>query len=332
MSDTSKIEWTDATWNPFLGCSKASPGCKGCYAIRQVHRMAHNPNPKMAAANAGLVTIDGKNWTGKVRFIEDRLGIPAQWRRPKRIFVNSLSDLFHPTARFEDIHKVFAVMQVHDQHTYQILTKHPDNMLRFLIWLKEQREMEYAPGCTDGRAAILRMPAPNILLGCSVENQNWALLRWAPMGTISAMGWATFVSYEPALGPVDWSRWEFLKWLISGGESGPGARLHHPDWHRDTRDFCVTHEIPYFFKQWGAYTPYLSEIKSEDDKTWNEFVNLDGTTGWAAISKADEVSVTNWCGDIKEGMVCMERVGKKKAGRMLDGRQWSEFPKLAVRP
>lgn len=313
MSARTRIEWTDRTWNPLLGCSKTSPGCRNCYAIRQVHRMAHNPNAKIAAANAGLVTLDGKNWTGEVRFLPERLLAPYFWRKPQRIFVNSLSDPFHSSVRFEDLRSLWAVMGCCGRHCYQILTKRPSRMLEFLRWLKRQDEADI--GTDDW------MPAANIWLGCSVEDQPRAVELHDAMAAIAAMGWPTFVSYEPALGQVQWSGWSFLRWLISGGESGPSARPSHPDWHRAARDFCLANGIPYYFKQWGEWVP-CGPLEADPSFAGGEAFEAVGS-GRASVLCLKTRRFKRFV----DGQI-MERVRKKRAGRLLDGRVWSELPEV----
>lgn len=311
MGDKSNIEWTDATWNPVLGCSKVSPGCQNCYAVPTSLR-----NEKMGAKDYRELTVlhpNGKrDWSGKVVCLDDRLEIPLRWKKPRRIFVNSMSDLFHPEVPFEFIDKVFRVMRQAEQHTFQVLTKRPERMLEFL----RQRQCALPP-------------APNVWLGTSVENQATAderipLLLQCP----AAIRW---LSCEPLLGQVDLKKqdgtiaderynqfvleqafgdprelWacpkcegtryrqtdpfaDFCKpckgtgvgidWIVCGGESGPNARPMHPDWARGMRDQCQSNEIPFFFKQWGEFSE------------------------------------------------SMQRVGKAKAGRALDGTEHNQYPR-----
>lgn len=233
MDANSSIEWTDATWNSVTGCSKVSQGCKHCYAERIFNR----PYP-------------GRDFTD-VRTHPDRLEWPLKWRgskqaksegRPSRIFVNSMSDLFHEKVPDEFIDKVFAVMAMAKQHTFQVLTKRPERMRAFLrnpYW---------------GRSAAL----PNVWLGVSVEDQPTADKRIPILLQTPAA--IRFVSYEPAIGPVDFEQYtgyrrmrdfKELDWVIAGGESGPHARPSHPDWFRSVRDQCQAAGIPFLFKQWG---------------------------------------------------------------------------------
>jgi protein gp37 len=291
VSIESLIEWTDATWNFILGCKAVSTGCAFCYAIRTCWRLAHNPNPKIAAAYAGLVRqlADGKLvWTGKINVIEERLTLPLRWKRPRKIFVNSQSDLFHEDVPFDVIDRAFAVMALCPQHTFQILTKRPERMREYFNWGAPNR-------------AIL----PNVWLGTSVENQKAADERIPDLLATPAA--VRFLSCEPLLGPVDVAKWlvpdecgcggydpafkNCIDWVIAGGESGPKARPMHPDWARSLCDQCVAADVPFFFKQWGD----IREIGC----------GLPGHELYDA------------------GL----RVGKKKGGRELDGREWNEFPR-----
>jgi len=212
MSQNSKIQWTEDTWNPVLGCSKISPGCKHCYAINHVHRMAGNPNPKIREANEGLTVIQGgePNWTGKVRLIPERLEIPLRKRKPTRYFVNSLSDLFHEELSYADIASVFGSMGLSSQHTFQILTKRSGRMLewfeqggprksdspqydmagcaasalarRTLINMGELSEDEFTQSenhwidrypWLHASGPMMLWPLPNVWLGVSVESRDY---------------------------------------------------------------------------------------------------------------------------------------------------------------
>ena len=316
MSAISKIQWTQATWNPTLGCSKISPGCKNCYAIKDVHRMSFNPNPKVKAANQGLTVVNGNgpNWTGKLRLIPERLDIPTKTRKPTTYFVNSLSDLFHEDLDDDSILEVFRVMQDCPQHRFQVLTKRSKNMLRFM------REWE-GESIWDG-------PVENVWLGVSVESRDYLSridhLRQTPAAL-------RFLSLEPLLedlgdiskyldvaaevgdgsgstGPIDW--------VIVGGESGPGARPVHIDWIRSIRDQCVVAGVPFFFKQWGEAAPW---VPGETKK--NSFILLkDGRLG--GLEDLDRDARPNF---LRRPQI-MARLGKKKAGRLLDCRTWDEMP------
>ena len=218
MSDHSGIEWTDATWNPVTGCTKVSPGCKHCYAERLALRLKAMGSPRYR--NGFTVTLQ-----------PDQLTLPLRWRRPKRIFVNSMSDLFHEAIPEQYIQRVFEVMGQAYWHSFQILTKRSERL-----------------------AALARdLPwPPNVWQGVSVENARYtwrvAHLRQVPAAV-------RFLSVEPLLGPIPSLPLEGIHWVIVGGESGGGRREMAPDWARLVRDQCLASGVPFFFKQWGGRTP-----------------------------------------------------------------------------
>jgi protein gp37 len=287
MSDNSAIEWTDATWNPVSGCTKVSPGCDHCYAETFAERWRGTPGHYFE--NGFDVTLR-----------PDKLDQPLRWRKPRRVFVNSMSDLFHEAVPDEFIAKVWAVMAASPQHTYQVLTKRHGRMRSLLNSEKfgELLAAELAALWEVDRVAPLRGPLPNVWLGVSVEDQKRADLRIpALLDTPAAV---RFLSCEPLLGPV---RLPFidevdgctcggygepyyvhergcglepgpayggLHWVIVGGESGPGARPMHPDWARQLRDQCTDAGVPYFFKQWGGRNKKAAG-RVLDGRTWDEF-------------------------------------------------------------
>lgn len=201
MSDGTRIEWTDATWNVVIGCDKVSRGCDHCYAIRTATRMTSNPNPKVSEPYAG--TVKAGEWTGRVNLIEDRLTLPLRWRKPRRVFVNAQSDLFHKSVADEFIARVFAVMALTPRHTFQVLTKRPARM-RSLLRSVEFADLlgECIAEVNDGRAEYsISFPLPNVHIGVSVEDQKTADLRIPILlDTPAAVRW---LSCEPLLGPVD---------------------------------------------------------------------------------------------------------------------------------
>lgn len=228
-----KIEWTNATWNPTLGCSRVSPGCDNCYAVRVAAR-------QMQEAHKGLTA--GGDWTGEVRCMPERLEQPLRWRDSRMVFVDSMSDLFHPAVPQEFIERVFSVMDEAQRHTFQILTKRPQRMAGLLR--------------SDNNTWPV-WPLPNVWLGVSVEDQRYADLRISHLLATPAA--VRFLSIEPLLSPVDITPWietghdrGGIDWVIVGGESGPGARPMRPDWVRALRDQCDTAGVPFFFKQAGA--------------------------------------------------------------------------------
>jgi protein gp37 len=249
MAETT-IEWTDCTWNPVAGCSIVSPGCTNCYAMQMAARLERMGVEKYE----GTTRMSGKRqvWTGLIRLDERSLDLPLGWRKPKRIFVNSMSDLFHEDVPESFIVRVWSVMAAAHRHTFQILTKRPERMLSVV---------------TGGRVAQL----PNVWLGTSVERRDFkpriAVLRRVPAAV-------RFLSLEPLLGPLDRLDLRGIQWVIVGGESGPRARPLRKEWVEEIRRQCEARNVPFFFKQWGG---------------------------------------TN----------------KKKAGRLLNGRQWNHLPLAA---
>lgn len=347
MSDRTKIEWTrsddgtpGATWNPVTGCTKVSAGCDHCYAETIAHRFAGTK----AYPNGFDVTLR-----------PDKLDQPLRWRRPRRIFVNSMSDLFHAAVPDEYIAKVWGVMAWSPRHTYQILTKRHARMRSLLAsrefkslvddaWYEFGRRAGHHPG--DVAHPYDRWPLPNVWLGVSTENQQWADIRIpALLATPAAV---RFISAEPLLGPIDLTpcycrggqtsgcaRHNFgsltdvqrearalhfpdIDWVIVGGESGPGARPMHPDWARTLRDQCTAAGVPFLFKQWGEYRPSQRGVRGYSTDR-DRFVFLDGSGHMALRDMAESMSGPSFGTTVK-------RVGKKQAGRVLDGRTWDEYP------
>jgi three-Cys-motif partner protein len=232
MGDKSAIEWTDATWNPVTGCTKVSPGCKHCYAERLATRLQSLGNPRYR--NGFDVTLH-----------PDQLTLPLRWRQPRRIFVNSMSDLFHESVPEEFIQQVFEVMVKAPWHIFQILTK------------RAQRLADLAP----------RVPwPPNVWQGVSVENAHYTW-RIDHLRKVPAI--VRFLSIEPLLGPIKTLPLESIHWVIVGGESGPQHRPVDPAWVRGIRDQCVAAGIPFFFKQWGGLTA-KSRGRLLDGREWSE--------------------------------------------------------------
>ena len=231
MSSNSLISWTEATWNPVVGCSKVSEGCANCYGVRHVRRMGGHPNAAIRRANEGLaVNRDGVlGWSGEVRLLPDRLEQPIHWRKPRLVFVNSLSDLFHEDLPAEYIARVFATMEKATWHMFQVLTKRSGRL----------REL----------SAALPWPS-NVWAGVTVESAKH-LCRIDDLRATGAK--VKFLSLEPLLGPMPNLNLAGIDWVIVGGESGPKARRMQAEWARDVRDQCVAAGVPFFFKQWGEY-------------------------------------------------------------------------------
>ena len=231
MSEQSTIEWTDATWNFLVGCDKVSPGCAGCYAVKDVLRMAGNPNPKISAANRGLAYKQRNgilNWTGAVRLLPERLALPFEWAASKKVFVNSMSDLFHDDVPLDFIRRAFAVMAATPWHTYQVLTKRAGRL----------EELSPQLGWPD-----------NVWMGVSVESQPYAH-RIDHLRRTGAK--VKFLSVEPMIGPVT-PDLTGIHWVITGGESGPRARPFDPAWALAVRDRCRASGAAFFHKQNGSH-------------------------------------------------------------------------------
>ena len=341
MADRTHIQWTDSTWNPVTGCTRVSPGCENCYIEL-----------------APPFRIEGRRFTDRdgershkigsatdVRLHPERLDQPLRWKRPRRIFVNSLSDLFHEAVSDVYIARVFAVMAQASQHTFQVLTKRHGRM-RALLNSPDFMQVVAEKYRGEGRGPFaeidpLPWPIPNVWLGVTVENQQWADNRIpALLDTPAAI---RFLSVEPMLGPVDLATglrtWadgrpvqinRHLHWVICGGESGPNARPVHPDWARALRDQCATAGVPYFFKQWGEWAPdeWVDEEgdrhvgrKPEAKDPRSLVMHPAGMTALTPDNPFDpwDRGHPNW-------HTVMRRVGKNAAGRELDGRTWDEYP------
>jgi protein gp37 len=363
MADHSKIEWTDATWNPVTGCTKVSAGCKHCYAERQWKRLSAPGMPY-----AGRAFTD-------VALHPERLDQPLRWRKPRRIFVNSMSDLFHPDVPDDYIDRVFAVMALAPQHTFQVLTKRPRRMRDLMIrakytspgWAEAACGIEI-PGIDkqseawlDRIRALPSWPLPNVWLGASIEDQLTADERTVRLlQTPAAVRW---LSVEPMLGSVNLprvdfhcdlcggtgmlARWpkgrchhcngrgfipgistdpkfgtpatpmRFINWVVCGGESGPKARPMHPDWVRSLRDQCVAAGVPFLLKQvgeWG-WASHVTEPAAISHAVCLHGIMAEFTQ---EAMRAACPECTRWEG--------LRKCGKRRAGRLLDGALWDEYP------
>lgn len=246
VAQASKIEWTDVTWNPVAGCTIESAGCTNCYAMRMAARLAAMGSPKYV----GLTRKSGGRaiWTGKVALDVRSLSAPYKWRKPRKVFVNSMSDLFHPGVPDEFIARVWRVMAETSQHTYQVLTKRPDRM----------RELLSDP---------LFGSAPNVWIGTSVEDAP-VLHRIDDLRAIP--GFIKFISFEPLIGPVGTVDLTDIDWAIVGGESGPRSRPIEPAWVQEIKEQCHRYGTAFFFKQWGGVTP-KSGGRTLEGKEWSEY-------------------------------------------------------------
>lgn len=349
-----KIEWTEKTWNPLAGCTILSPACRGCFAMKDAHRLAGNPNPKIATKYAGTTkTVKGKPvWTGRVNIASDEvLTQPLRWKKPRMIFVNSMSDIFHEAVPEEAIDRIFAVMALCPQHTFQLLTKRPERMR---VYLKSEPY-----DAINAQAGTLMLweamperdvgPLSNVWLGVSVEDQKRADERIPVLlDTPAAVRW---ISAEPLLGPIDltgflpcrcekstdcptpadfkcWSNIATLDWVVCGGESGPTARPMHPDWARSLRDQCNAASTPFLFKQWGSWLP--GQFGPPPALEWQGNGPIDD----ANLFPADWDHEPKWddgMAYIDEGeQVFFYKAGKKAAGRLLDGIEHNGFPEVAT--
>jgi protein gp37 len=324
---STKIEWTNVTWNPVVGCNKVSDGCKNCYA-EVMHKRQRGMNPEKYSRPF----LDGAFPH------EASLELPLHWKKPRMVFVNSMSDLFHENVPFEFIDKVFAVMQKAEQHIFQILTKRPERALEYYQWQFHNRP--------DRKC----LRPDNVWIGTSVENQKTADERIPYLLQIPAA--VRWLSCEPLLGEVDlknikvnaditnypnilnvfngWienntsegvgaiSQTGKIKWVVCGGESGNGARPMHPDWARKLRDDCIAAGVPFFFKQWGEWCPSGVFKFSDRRKMKHLAVGKDGKNLIITGDNYKHISHT-----MHKVMV---KAGKHKSGRLLDGVEWNEWP------
>jgi protein gp37 len=392
MAYPTPIEWTDATWNPVRGCTRITLGCGGpnheggCYAEKMAARFSDPGQPYHGFAER---TPHGGRWTGKVALIEDQLMLPLRWKKPRRIFVNSMSDLFHENLPDEAIDKVFAVMALCPQHTFQVLTKRAERMREYLnncqgniwdAWARLSRGRPNRVSLIEGQPIVKTAPdwpLPNVWLGVSCERQQEADERIPYLLRTPAA--IRFVSAEPLLGPIDLDGWlgksscgycddgggfapprcgrddvprheqcpdkravfvereigpydkdgaptnilvdrRRLDQVITGGETGGKARPMHPQWPRDIRDQCEAADVAFFHKQNGEFRE--CELRGDNyAMTRREtyiFPESGGSFRYAS----------NWTR--KEGGIAMERVGKKAAGRLLDGVAHNGFPRVAA--
>lgn len=349
MSKT-KIEWSTDVWNPVVGCDRVSDGCRNCYAETMSKRLAGVPHSPQ------YDDVIGENGTfagGSVNTMPDKLEEPLHWRKPRRVFVNSMSDLFHPDVPFEFVDDVFSVMARSQVHTFQILTKRPERMAEYLM----TNNLDLGDLCPRKNSRFHKLrcreelhgitwPLPNVWLGVSVEDQETADERIPPLLECPAV--VRFLSCEPLLDQVSLNHiphpdpevrdayfsaldgeglsaggpWTFdvdneirsVDWVIAGGESGPGARPSHPDWFRQLRDQCQEAGVPFFFKQHGAWT-----LCSWDET--NTGIDKDGNIFEGNLPN-DPLAASM----VASGFTPVKKVGKTKAGRELDGETWDQFP------
>jgi protein gp37 len=241
MGDKSAIEWTDATWNPTTGCDRTSPGCDRCYALTLARRLKAMGVSKYQKDGSARTSGPGFGLT----IHETALTLPYTWRRPRLVFVNSMSDLFHDSVPIAFIQRVFEVMTNTPEHDYQLLTKRSRRLAKV--------------------AAQLDWPS-NVWMGVSIEDDRYTF-RASHLRDVPAA--VRFLSLEPLLGPVPSLSLEAIDWAIAGGESGSGARAVDAAWVRDIRDRCVNAGVAFFFKQWGGVRP-KSGGRTLDGRVWDE--------------------------------------------------------------
>lgn len=337
----SKIEWTDLTWNPIAGCSLVSPGCKNCYAMSLANRLLDKPGSHYEGTTD---RVNGKAvWTGKIKKAPEHiLRQPLHWHKPSMVFVNSMSDLFHEDVPCEWIDEIFGIMAFCPDHIFQVLTKRPERMREYMMY---GQRLTFA----GSKISAPIWPLPNVWMGVSVEDQRRANKRIPHLLNTKAA--VRFLSMEPLLEPVDLNAitttakkdhgrvplvietclynvadkpailplhdTNKIDWVIVGGESGTNARPMHPDWVRFTRDQCAAAGVPFFFKQWGKWTP-LDDYKGRKD--------------WMIVDHRGGIDIPDdrWP-DESSGEVAMVAMGKGAAGRTLDGRTWYEIPEKCVK-
>lgn len=261
MGTGTGIEWTDATWNPTTGCTAVSSGCDHCYAETLANRLLKDTYRSRLPV---VDTPENRRDPFAVRIWPDRLDQPRKWAEPRRIFVNSMSDLFHADIPEAFVRRVFDVMIAQDQHIYQVLTKRPARAAAFFH--------RHTDLLRDG------MTSPQFWLGTSIENQD-VDYRVRHLKQVPAE--VRFLSCEPLLGPLDLDL-DGIHWVIVGGESGPQRRPMDLGWARGIRDQCLRAGVPFFFKQVGGRTPKAGG-RLLDGRTWDEFPDLPGTATKAAV-------------------------------------------------
>lgn len=345
-----KIEWAEHRWNPVRGCSMAkgseAGGCLNCYAARiaarfSTHALQEGDDPGGVFAGFARMTRSGPRWTGRVELIPSMLDIPLRRKKRTLYFVNSMSDLWHERLEVLDIAKVYAMMYRADWHRYLVLTKRSRRRAEIMAL------NTFWNFVSEFALKTCRPRAQHIGEGVSVEDQETADARIPHLlQTPAAM---RFVSYEPALGPLDLGRWltpsrypdarpemremyaeawrgqhPILDWVIAGGESGPGARPMHPDWARGVRDQCAAAGVPFFFKQWGHFRPVgCADYDSNDFDPAALFTSKEEAVVrvWPDGTADDGNDYTG-----RRGGWFMEPVGKKDAGRLLEGREHNDKP------
>jgi len=280
------ISWTDFTWNPIVGCRKVSEACRNCWALVFARRMSKNSRTPYYH---GLVDESGE-WNGRSRFVESRLYDPINIKEPKMISVVLMGDLFLSTNESRDLDKIFTVMKMCQQHTFLILTKRPKSALQYFRRNHVRK--------------VIGLPLPNVWIGVTVENQRAVQERVPALLDIEAK--IRYISCEPLLGEINLDQYikpfgppkdsPSIDWIVAGGESGVGARPSSPLWFKSLRDQAEKAKIPFHFKQWGSWGLRCYEVRNIS----RDIVEIDGFK--------------------------MRRTSKEKNGRLLDGKEWLQFP------
>ena len=290
----SRIEYVDESLNIVPGCKKVSAGCKNCFAERMAKRLS------AMGQEAYIGLTDENGWTGKVRFLGERLNTPERWRKPRRIFLNTMGDTFHEGLDDTHIYMMLQMVVDNPAHTFIVVTKRAQRALQYINYFCYSTRKDQAipnlwllVSIEDQKTADGRIP---YLLGANVVVRG---LSMEPLLGDVNLGFAGIVSKD--ISPRYTSVGELINWVIVGGESGPNARPMHPDWARSVRNQCVDAEIPFFFKQWGAWLHVHPKRK--------------------AYQYSEPAFRNQIIGDVR-----FVRLGKKKAGRILDGRTWDEYP------
>jgi len=264
---STKIEWTNKTWNPIIGCTKVSEGCNNCYAEQFAYRLANMEwkDDRRQLNYCNVIDPDTKKWNGKTHFVQEAIYKPLKWEKPRIIFVCSMGDLFHESVPVSWIMQIMDIIEDCPQHTFQILTKRPARMLEYF-------------GSNEKTKKSGQKILPNLWLGVTTENQKQAETRIPILLNIPAA--KRFISCEPLLSDIDlecfsetgcpWEAIEDLDWVIAGGETGSKARPMHPDWIESLRDQCIEAETPFFFKGWGKWGPGPLAGRLLDGKEYNE--------------------------------------------------------------
>lgn len=375
MAGRTKIEWCTDSWNPIVGCSIVSPGCTNCYAMTMAHRielMSGGSPSGLAGHYVGMTKqVNGRSvWTDKVALAPEHILLqPLKWPKSRRIFVNSMGDLFHESVPDEWIDQVFAVMALCPQHTFQVLTKRAERMRKYLqdddvytrvsdealsrLHLSRHPDGRFVGDGDGGVEGLVNWPLPNVWLGVSAERQQEADERIPHLLQTPAA--IRFVSAEPLLGPIDFTYLSAgsiltldaltgmhadvegavegvidypdpkLDWVIVGGESGRNARPMSIHWAREIRDQCAAAGVPFYFKQWGEWAP--AGVRRSGDPGRFAFGDYEH-------ARTEMVQVDSYPRQFTKfgARTVLARVGKKAAGRLLDGREHNEFPSSASAP